>query len=73
MSEQRIPQAVKLGQRLRESRRSRGITQEELAEKVGVSYEWIGRVERGIYFPNWLLLIKIAKILRVKVQDLIPF
>ncbi len=42
------------------------LTQEQLAEKVGVSYELIGRVERGAYFPNWLLLIKIAKIFRVK-------
>ena len=72
MSE-KYPQAIKLGKRLREYRRSCGVTQEQLAEKVGVSLEWIGRIERGLYFPNWLLLIKIAKALRVKVQDLIPF
>ena len=73
MSQQFISEAVKLGKRLREYRRSRGVTQEQLAEKAGVSYEWLGRVERGFHFPSWLLIIRIAKILHVKVQDLIPF
>jgi DNA-binding XRE family transcriptional regulator len=73
MSEQKIPEAVKLGKSLREYRRSHGITREQLAEKVGVSFEWLGRRERGSHFPNWLLLIKIAKVLHIKVHDLIPF
>ncbi|MBQ2433145.1 MAG: helix-turn-helix transcriptional regulator, partial [Clostridia bacterium] len=36
-----------LGKRIREQRRALGLTQEQLAEKVGVSLSFIGHIERG--------------------------
>ncbi|MBQ8109575.1 MAG: helix-turn-helix transcriptional regulator [Clostridia bacterium] len=37
----------KLGTRVRQSRFSRGMTQEQLAERTGVSGSFIGHIERG--------------------------
>jgi transcriptional regulator with XRE-family HTH domain len=33
---------------------------------------WIGRIERGLHMPNIMLLMKIAKVLQMRVKDLIP-
>ncbi len=39
--------STEIGQRLRAYRQRMGLTQEELAEKAGVHYTYIGQVERG--------------------------
>jgi transcriptional regulator with XRE-family HTH domain len=54
-------------------RKSKGLTQEELAEAVGKSTSWIGRIETGRVTPNMKLLQKISRALGVRVKDLIPF
>ncbi len=66
-------QNLRIAKNLKRIRKSRDITQEELAEKVGVSLGWISRIERGINAPNLKLLTKIAKTLGIQVKDLIPF
>ena len=66
-------QDVRLARYLQKVRKSKGITQEQLAEKVGVSTTWIGYIETGRYKPSLKLLYKIARVLEVKVKDLIPF
>lgn len=38
---------TQFGSRLRDLRKSKGLTQEQLAEKAGLHYKFIGRVERG--------------------------
>jgi len=63
----------KLGRYMQNIRKSKGLTQEELAEAVGKSTSWIGRIETGRETPNLKLLHKIAKVLAVRVKDLIPF
>ena len=62
-----------LGKKMQALRKKRRMTQEDLAEKVGVSATYIGFIEQGRYAPSLDLLEKIAKILRVKVNELIPF
>ena len=54
-------------------RQTTGVTQEQLAEKMGVSRPWIGLIETGRALPNVKMLQKIARALRVKVKDLIPY
>ncbi|HZE87103.1 MAG TPA: helix-turn-helix transcriptional regulator [Methylomirabilota bacterium] len=66
-------QNLKIAKHLKRYRKAKGMTQETLAEKVGVSLGWISRVERGVNAPNLTLLTKIARTLDVKVKDLIPF
>lgn len=47
-----------------------GITQEELAQKVGVSRQTINAMESGKYVPSTVLALKIAKCFQVRVEDL---
>ena len=47
-----------------------GITQEELAERVGVSRQPIIAIEKGNYAPSVLLALKIARFFKVPVEKL---
>jgi len=55
---------------VRKVRKKRGLTQEELARKVGVSRQTIVNVEQGRYKPSILLALKIAKVLDADVETL---
>ncbi len=66
-------QDYRLGRKLQKLRREKGLTQEKLAEKVGVSTTWIGYLETGYRRPNLKLVYKIARTLGVNVKDLFPF
>lgn len=60
----------KLGKRVRKARRDKKITQEELADRVGLHYTTISRIERGISNPPVQTIDKIAKALRVSLSNL---
>ena len=59
------------GQVLRKAREKRGLTQVELAEKVGVTRVTISYLESGKRQPSMDLLHRLAKALRVKVGELL--
>lgn len=61
------------GKKLQRIRKKIGISQEELAERVGVHRNHIGRIERGETNPSLPLIQKIAKVLKVSGKDLLPF
>ena len=63
----------KLGRRIANLRKSRKLTQEQLAEAVGCSVEFISLVERGVNAPSVAGLEKFAKILKVEVRELFTF
>ena len=63
----------KLGQRIADLRRSKELTQEQLAEAVDCSVEFISLVERGVNAPSVAGLEKFAKVLKVEVRDLFTF
>ena len=63
----------KLGQRIAALRKVRKLTQEQLAEAVGCSVEFISLVERGVNAPSVAGLDKFAKILKVEVRELFTF
>ena len=63
----------KLGQRIADLRRQRKLTQEQLAEAMGCSTEFISLVERGINAPSVAGLEKFARILKTEVRDLFAF
>jgi putative transcriptional regulator len=56
--------------RVHELRTKRGLTQEELAEKLGVSRQTIIAIEKGNYTPSVLLALKIAKAFSEPVEHL---
>ena len=60
-----------LGARLREFRRARALTQEELAEKAGVSPSTIVDIERGKHEPQIRTLRKLARAFGVQPKELV--
>ena len=59
-----------LGNAIRERRRERKLTQEELAEKAGMDRSYLGQVERGENSVALHPLVEIAKALDTTVADL---
>lgn len=59
---------VMLGDRLRELRKKRGVTQVVLAEKSGLLQSHLRGTERGEKLPNVLTLIRLAAALECKVS-----
>jgi len=56
---------------LQKARKNRGLTQVELAKKVGVSRVTIAYLESGKRQPSMNLLHRLAKALKVKMEDLL--
>ena len=64
--------ASRLGMKLKRLRAKRGLTQEELGRKVGVSYAYISMLESGAKTnPTIDTLKALAKALRVPVAELL--
>jgi len=55
---------------LKEERKKRKITQEQLAQMVGVSRQSINAIERGKYTPSTILSLKISEIFNTSVNKL---
>lgn len=64
---------IALGKRIRRLRKQKDLTQEKLAEKVGVSVTHIGLIETGKRGVSMKTLEKIARSLSSMVKDLINF
>lgn len=60
-----------IGERIKKARKSKGITQENLAEKLGVLIGYVSQVERGITKISLDLLGAISSILDCDVAGLI--
>lgn len=58
------------GANVRNHRKARGLTQEALAERVDVTMETIGKIERGAAAPTFATAQKIADALKVQVVAL---
>lgn len=62
--------AERLGNKLREAREAAGLTQAQLAERIGVSRKTINTVENGVYIPSTLIALKLAAALGKPVEAL---
>ncbi|MCY9594144.1 XRE family transcriptional regulator [Paenibacillus chitinolyticus] len=62
-----------LGARIKQIRNDKGITQEELAERMNTSSPYIGNVERGQKNITLSSLFRFADALNVRVMDLFAF
>ena len=62
--------ARELGNRLKEKRGQHGLSQAELAAKVGVSRKTINTVENGVFIPSTVLSLRLARALRTTVEHL---
>ena len=55
---------------LRRIRRNAEITQQQLAEQIGVSRQTILSIEKGKYTPSVAVALQIARVLGVSVEEL---
>lgn len=62
-----------LGQRIQKLRKDKKITQEQLAEMVGIDPKNISRIEKGNNYPTAENLTSIAKALSVDIYELFVF
>ncbi len=62
---------MKFGDRLKQYREDKGLTQAELGEKSGISSRMIQRYEAGRSRPRWDAAEKIAQTLEIPVADLL--
>lgn len=46
------------------------LTQEDLADKIGVSRQTIIAIETGRYLPSITLAFKLAKLFKVSIEDI---
>ncbi len=60
-----------IGQNIAEFRKERGLTQEELAEKMCVTAQAVSKWERDASYPDVTALSTLAKVLGVSVADII--
>jgi putative transcriptional regulator len=62
--------AERLANRLKERRGELGLTQAELAERVGVTRKTVNTVENGVFTPSTTLAIKLSQALGLTVEQL---
>lgn len=69
-SDPRLALLRPLGAQLRQLRLEQGLTQEEVAERSGLNYKFIGRVELGQSEPGAESLVRLARALGVPIGKL---
>jgi transcriptional regulator with XRE-family HTH domain len=64
---------IRLAERLREIRKSKDMTQQQLAESSGLHLTYIGHLELAKYHPTVFVMWKISKALGVSIDELTNF
>lgn len=58
-----------LGERLRQSRKSQGLTMQDVADQAGLSVGFISQIERGLAAPSLSSLVSLARVLQAEVSS----
>jgi len=66
----REKELTKLGNRVREYRKSLGLSQEKLAFICDFDRTYISFIERGMRNPSYLNLLKLSKGLKISISEL---
>jgi transcriptional regulator with XRE-family HTH domain len=61
------------GDNVRSVREKRNLSQEQVAEMVGISISYYAGIERGEENPTFAVIKQLCKILRVKSSEILPF
>jgi transcriptional regulator with XRE-family HTH domain len=64
-------EGVIFGERLRELRLARNLTQTHLAERCGSNRPFISNLERGVKVPSLTMVLRLAEALECRVYDLV--
>jgi putative transcriptional regulator len=62
--------ADRLDNKLKERRAELGLTQAELAERIGVTRKTVNTIENQVFVPSTILALKLAKALDMPVEAL---
>ena len=62
-----------IGKRIKYLRKQKHFTQENLAEKSGLSLDYIGKIEANINHPGIKAILKIANALDIPIKELFDF
>ena len=62
-----------IGMKIKEYRKRKGLTQEELAKRLNVTYQAVSKWETGVSFPDLLQLVPIAKLFGVTTDELLGY
>ena len=62
---------LEIGERIKLSREKSGLTQEKLADALGVSSQFVSDIERGVSGPSIYTIICISKLLHVSCDYLL--
>jgi len=63
--------AVLLGERIKETRKSKGLSQEELAHKAGYYRTYVGHIETAKYSPSTHTIWRLAKAMDIDLGELL--
>jgi putative transcriptional regulator len=55
---------------LKEARARHNLTQQDLAERIGVSRKTINTIENGVFVPSTVLALKLARAFKTTVEEL---
>ena len=66
-----IDDLTALGQKMREARKGKSLTQQELSDLSHVSVKQIAKIEKGQMNPSFLILKALAKVLPISLDSLI--
>ncbi len=62
-----------IGKNIKKARQKINLTQAEVAEKAGIHTNYFARIERGEENPSIDIIENIAKALKVKSSEILPF
>lgn len=62
-----------LGKKLKEVRLQNNLTQEELAEKIGIHPTYVGKLEAGKNNPSVMMIYKFSIALKIDIMNLFDF
>ena len=60
---------LKIGEQIKKYRLMRGMTQNDLAEKIGITEKQISKIETGVHYPMFENFVKIMDVLGVQMKD----
>ena len=65
------PTATALGHAVRELRKRRGMSQEQLAGACGLHPTYLSGIEKGRRNPTWRVIAKLSEALEVRLSELV--
>ena len=64
---------IRLGERARQIRKERNLSQQKVADKSGLALRTVSRIERGLMNPSFEVLSNLASALETSTKNLLTF